>query len=115
MALRDWRASCSTSPRGDAVESRTPKPESQVIRHVLSYFLSRPESIEDLEHVARWRLPSIAIAHCVAETHDAIAWLVEQGLLERVKSEASGSLFRLKNSRRQEAGKLLARLSSDES
>jgi len=81
---------------------------------VLSYFLTKPSAAESLEDIARWRLRQAAISRTVEETSEAIEWLIEKGLLERLDTRASGPLFRLNVTTRQQAEQLLARLTDED-
>jgi hypothetical protein len=102
-----------TQPRSVATTTASRKPALSLIRQVLSYFVSRPTAVEGLEDVARWRLLSLEIARNVEETEDAIEWLVQQGVLERVETRAAAPLYRLCAAKRQDAAELLTRLTDE--
>jgi hypothetical protein len=79
-----------------------------VAREILTHFLSRPQVIDDLTGIARWRLLRQRMEGTVRETHYALEWLRKRGFLVAIDREAAGPLFRLNPERADEAASLLA-------
>jgi hypothetical protein len=86
-----WRAACSLR----AVLGCDQRPDPDVVKEVLAYFVRHPHAADDLEGVARWRLLEAAVRTRVDETHDALEWLTARGFLERVTRPGSATVFRL--------------------
>jgi len=85
----------------------------EIARDILSYFLDNPQAADDLEGVARWRLLRQTIHRDVAETSQALDWLVQRGLLTRVSTTGS-AIFHLRAEQRAEAAAFTAQSASDE-
>ncbi|MGH9447102.1 MAG: hypothetical protein ACRD3O_15410 [Terriglobia bacterium] len=94
----------------DADEERDMPEERAGEADVLGYFLRNPQASDDLEGVARWRLPSEVIHRSVEETSLALERLVQDGFLLKLASLGSEPRFCLNWKKRQEAEALLARM-----
>ena len=81
-----------------------------VTRDILSYFLRNPQTADDLEGIARWRLMSETIRRSVEETNAALEWLAEQGFLMRIATAGARPIFRLNQVNRVRAETFLAQL-----
>ena len=75
----------------------------------MSYFLRHPAAADSLDGIARWRLMLQKIDQTVDETAEALRALVEEGLVEEIRSNSGAPVFRLNASRRAEAERLLNR------
>ena len=82
----------------------------EVARDILSYFLRNPQTADDLEGIARWRLMSETIRRSVEDTNRALEWLAEQGFLVQVTTAGAGPIFRLNQVNRARAETFLAQL-----
>jgi len=82
----------------------------EVARDILSYFLRNPQTADNLEGIARWRLMSEAIRRSVEDTNRALEWLAEQGFLVRDTTPGAGPIFRLNPVNRIRAETFLAQL-----
>jgi hypothetical protein len=74
---------------------RNDRPEVQVSKEILSYFLRNPKAADDLEGVARWRLLNETIDRSVEETKDALEWLVKEGFLVKAARSCTTTMYRL--------------------
>jgi hypothetical protein len=83
--------------------NRVPRPA----REILKYFLRNPAAADSLEGIARWRLLEQAIQRTIAETEEALKWLVGEGYLIAVEHPRSRRLFHLNPEKEQAAGALL--------
>ena len=79
----------------------------EIVKQILSYFLRNPKAVDSLEGVARWRILQEQIHRSVEETGTAMAWLVEQGFLEKIEASGSVRLFRLNPARQLDAARLV--------
>lgn len=77
--------------------------ENELVREILGYFLSHPQSADSLEGIARWRLLDVAVHRALAETSRALEWLVEQGYLHKVSAPGSVHVFSLNPEKWEEA------------
>lgn len=68
--------------------------------------------MDSLEGVARWRLLDEAIHLHVNAARDALAWLVDRGVLRQTTGPGLQPLFSLNTERMQEAEQLLAELTA---
>ena len=75
----------------------------------MSYFLRHPAAADSLDGIARWRLMLQKIDQTVDETAEALRALVQEGLIEEIRSASGAPVFRLNASRRAEAERLLNR------
>ncbi len=82
----------------------------RVAGDILRYFLRNPNTADNLEGMARWRLLSEAVQRSVQETSQVLEWLVRRGLLLKFDTGGSGPVFRLNLERRAEAEALLAEI-----
>jgi hypothetical protein len=82
----------------------------EVARDILSYFVRNPQTADDLEGIARWRLMRETIRRSVEDTSSALEWLAEQGFLVREVTAAGGPIFRLNPVNRVRAEAFLAEL-----
>jgi hypothetical protein len=83
------------------------KPNRQVTREILSYFLRNPQATDSLMGIARWRLLHEVVHRSVTETEVGLRWLVTRGYLREVSVEGSEHLFQLDPARRDEAQRFL--------
>ena len=81
-----------------------------VTKDILSYFLRNPQTADDLEGIARWRLMRETIRRSVEDTNRALEWLAEQGFLMRDTTFGAGPIFRLNQVNRIRAEAFLAQL-----
>ena len=79
-----------------------------VSRDVLTFFLRNPKAADSIEGVARWRLLEEAVRQTLADTERAVRWLVDQGFLREVSTNAAGRIFMLNHRRRAEAEEFVA-------
>ena len=73
------------------------------MKQVLNYFVRNPNAADNLEGITRWRLLEEQIHRSLQETQVALAWLVEQGFLDEVKTSGAPPIFRLNPERRADA------------
>jgi hypothetical protein len=77
--------------------------ELDLVKQVLNYFVRNPNAADNLEGITRWRLLEEQIHRSLQETQVALAWLVEQGFLDEVKTSGAPPIFRLNPERRADA------------
>ncbi len=65
----------------------------EIAREILRYFLRNPQSTDDLEGLARWRLLAERIHHTVEETSLGLEWLVQKGDLVKLSTPGSEPVF----------------------
>lgn len=85
------------------MKSGQPRPVPVRAREVLSYFLCNPHAADNLEGVARWRVPQEAVHFAVEQVSHALSWLVEQGFLLHEISTGMSRVFRLNHERTRDA------------
>ncbi len=78
-------------------------PRDQVRREVLSYFVRFPEAADSIEGIARWRLLQERIHRTLAETREAIDWLVSQRYLVQIRTASTDPLFGLNSDKQADA------------
>jgi len=78
-----------------------------LVRDILMHYLQNPHTIDTIEGIAEWRLLEDIIHRRVRATDGAVAWLVEQGFLERIEGGAIPTLYRLNAAKREEAERFL--------
>lgn len=83
--------------------SQTKQNEERLAREILSYFLRHPQSADDLEGVARWRLLDETIYRALEETSRALDWLVCEGYLEKASVRGSDQIYSVNPRKREEA------------
>jgi hypothetical protein len=76
---------------------------------VLDHFVRNPQAADTLEGLARWRLLRETVHRSVAETVDAIEWLVAKGFLSETSRTYSKPIYSLNLQAIDEAKELLAR------
>lgn len=76
-------------------------------REVLSYFFRNPQAADTLEGVARWRLLEETVRRGVAETEQALNWLVSEGYLTRVSTPYTEPVYELNRDERGRAEEFL--------
>lgn len=81
--------------------------KSEIVRHILDYFLRNPNAADTAEGISKWRLASDRAQYTIEDTHEAIAWLLSQGLLEEVPSAYVSGVYRLSVHSAEEATKFL--------
>ncbi len=79
------------------------------MREVLNYFLRNPQAADTLEGVARWRLLEETVRRGVAETEQALNWLVSEGYLTQVSTPYSKPIYELNRDERARAREFLAK------
>jgi Fe2+ or Zn2+ uptake regulation protein len=94
---------------GALMSSESEHHENELIREILGYFLSHPQSADSLEGIARWRLLHAVVHRALAETSRALEWLVEQGYLHKVSAPGSEHVFSLNLEKREEAAAFMQR------
>ena len=76
-------------------------------RQILNYFLRNPLAADTLEGVARFRVLDEFVRSTVAETQDALRWLVAEGFLSASSATGTETTFRLNAARSGEARQFL--------
>lgn len=74
---------------------------------VLRYFVRHPEAADTLTGVARWRLLEDRVAQQVVDVHEALVWLVAQGLVVERLITGLDPVYRLNRGRAGEAERLV--------
>ena len=93
------------------------KSESQakVAREILRYFLRNPKAADSLEGITRWRLLDERIHRKLQETEEALASLMDRGLLIAEEYPGlSGRVFRLDTTMLKEAEEFLEQPEKEE-
>jgi hypothetical protein len=70
---------------------------------ILSFYLTNPGAVETIDGIVEWRLMEEIIRRRVADTHEALRWLVERGLLTRQERPGGDSLYQLPAEKRAKA------------
>lgn len=83
------------------------KPQDDVARHVLRYFLRNPHASDDVEGIARWRLLDQVVRDAVEDTTRALELLVARGFIKRVAIAGPRYLFSLDPEKRDAAERFL--------
>jgi hypothetical protein len=83
-------------------------------REILEHYLANPETADSLEGIAEWRLLEEFVARRVKDTKVAVNWLVARGYLDRRAPMAAPPVYRLNESRRADADRLVAELRASE-
>lgn len=91
---------------------RARKPEDDLAKQVLAYFVHNPSAADNAEGIARWRIMDEKIRFTVAETFAVLRWLVAEGYLDEVSTRGAGRIFRLKTERIDDARELVSGSSS---
>jgi len=90
--------------------SHARKPDKNIVRQILSYFVRNYRTADTFEGIARWRLLQERVWHSVRQTEVALRWLVEEGFIEELSSSGSGSpVFQLNPYRLRDAKRFLAK------
>lgn len=84
-------------------------PTSELAKEILSYFLRNPRAADSLEGVTRWRLLEERVHRQLAETDQALGWLVRHGYLVRVSSEWTKAVYQLNETNRREAERFMSK------
>ena len=74
---------------------------------MLGYFFRNPQAADTLEGVARWRLLEETVRRGVAETEQALDWLVSEGYLTRVSTPYTEPIYELNRDERARAKEFL--------
>lgn len=77
-------------------------------KEVLEHFLQNPTLAQELEDVARWRMPHELASLTFDHVRRALLWLVEEDFLVREQGPDVSARFRLNERRRAEAWKFVA-------
>jgi hypothetical protein len=64
-------------------------------REILQHYLENPQTADNLEGIAEWRLLDDFVQRRVADTNAALEWLVKQGFLTKTVGPASPPVYRL--------------------
>jgi hypothetical protein len=79
----------------------------RLARELLSYYTKHPQAADTSEGLARWRLLEEFVERTTYETEEALGWLVQQGFLREMPTQAGRSVFVLDQDRRRDAEALL--------
>jgi hypothetical protein len=77
-------------------------------KEVLEHFLRNPKLVQDLEDVARWRMPHELASLTFDHVHRALIWLVEEGFLQEEIGPGMPARFKLNKQRVADAWKFVA-------
>lgn len=77
-------------------------------KEVLEHFLQNPKLIQDLEDVARWRMPHELASLTFDHVRRALMWLVEEKFLVEETGQGLPARFRLNKERETDAWKFVA-------
>ena len=83
------------------------KPELDLAKQVLAYFVHNPSAADSVEGIARWRIMDEKIRFTVQETFAVLRWLVAEGYLDEVPTRGAGRIFRLNSERIDDARELV--------
>ena len=83
------------------------KPELDLAKQVLAYFVHNPNAADSVEGIARWRIMDEKIRFTVQETFAVLRWLVAEGYLDEVPTRGAGRIFRLNSERIDDARELV--------
>ncbi len=81
---------------------------SEVVQHVLTYFLRHPQAADSVEGVTRWRLLESRVDRGIDETDRALDWLVARGFLVKRSAHGSQWIYSLNVERADEAAAFVA-------
>ncbi len=101
------------SVKGELVVTDRMPENMAVAKQILSYFLRNPDGADSLIELARWRLMEERVRITIEETQAALAWLVEEGYVQREERVGTESLFHLNPARAQDAETLLSKEKGD--
>jgi hypothetical protein len=87
---------------------RARKPELDLAKQVLAYFVRNPDAADSAEGIAQWRIMDEKIRFTVQETFAVLRWLVTEGYLDEISTRGAGTIFRLNTDRIGEARELVA-------
>ena len=76
-------------------------------KEVLEHFLRNPKLVQDLEDVARWRIPHEVVTLTFDHVHRALTWLVEEKFLVEETGQGAAARFRLNEEREADARKFV--------
>jgi len=76
-------------------------------KEVLEYFLKNPELVQDLEDVARWRMPHELASLTFDHVRRALKWLVDEEFLVEETRQGVVAQFRLNQEREADARKFV--------
>jgi len=77
-------------------------------KEVLEHFLQNPKLVQDLEDVARWRMPHELASLTFDHVRRALLWLVEEEFLVKDTGPDRSTRFRLNEHRKADAWKFVA-------
>ena len=83
------------------------KPNEEVAREILDYFLRNPEAADSLAEIARWRIREETIHRSVESTQNALEWLTDKGYLNEVSLQGVAPVFRLDPAKRKDAERFI--------
>lgn len=76
-------------------------------REILLHYLANPQTADNLEGIAEWRLLEDFVRRRVEETNEALEWLVRQGFLTKTVGPAAPPVYRLNPTKVNEAEHLI--------
>ena len=79
---------------------------------ILSFYLTNPGAVETRDGIVEWRLMEEIIRLRVADTHRALHWLVERGLLARVERAGGDPLYQLPPEKRVDAERFVLEMTT---
>lgn len=82
--------------------------EEELAKAILRYFLRNPQSADDLNGIATWRLLDERIHRVVEDTGRALTWLVAHGYLVAISKPGTDRLFRLNEAKVEDAARFVA-------
>jgi hypothetical protein len=99
----------SSVHEGESLRRTIATPTSELAKEILSYFLRNPQAADSLEGVTRWRLLEERVHRQLADTDQALGWLVRHGYLLRVSSEWTEVVYQLNEKNRTEAERFMSK------
>jgi hypothetical protein len=102
-----WQLAIGNFKVPHSLPHETGKPQTDVARQILSYFLRNPEAVDSLVGIARWRLLEEEIYRSVADTESALNWLIAHRYLKEAPVQGTERVFQLNPEKRREAESFL--------
>ena len=94
------------------MDSHVASREPPLSTEILSYFVRNAQAVDSLEGIVRWRLLDETIHQRVNAAHEALQWLVDQGVLQVTQRPGVEAVFSLNPTRKIEAERLLTKLTA---
>ena len=79
---------------------------------ILSFYLTNPGAVETRDGIVEWRLTEEITRLLVADTHRALGWLVERGLLSRIERPGGDPLYQLPAETRADAERFVGEMTT---